>query len=96
MGYMWKQEWAIHGSKNGLHVEAAMGHTWKQEWATWKQEWATCRSSNRPYIEARMGHMWKQEWAIYGSKNELHMGTRIGYIVISICRLCMGPVNGHV
>jgi len=42
MGYIWKQEWAIHGSyirepytgaihgsKNGLYVRAIMGHTWK-------------------------------------------------------------------
>jgi len=30
MGHTWKQEWAIYGSSNGLHVEAAMGYIWKQ------------------------------------------------------------------
>jgi len=42
MGYIWKQEWAIcesnnglymgaiHGSKNGLYMRAIMGYIWKQ------------------------------------------------------------------
>jgi len=56
MRHTWKQEWAIHGSKNGLHVEVRIGARVSY---IWKQEWAIHGSKNGPYMEVRMGYMWK-------------------------------------
>jgi len=29
IGYIWKQEWAIYGSKNELYMEVVIGYIWK-------------------------------------------------------------------
>jgi len=54
MSYVWKQEWAIYGSKNRLYIEVVMSYIWKYEWAIYG-------SKNELYIElymeVRMGYI---------------------------------------
>jgi len=68
IGYTWKQEWAIHGSRIWEpYMEARMGYT--RELYTG----AIHGSKNGLYVRAIMGYIWKPYiGAIYGSKNGLY------------------------